>query len=254
MSTSLVADLRLLARRAGAAILDIYRGEFTVATKADASPVTAADRAAEDVILAGLAHLTPGIPVVAEESVAAGHMPDIGGGRFWLVDPLDGTREFVRRNGEFTVNIALIEGGRPVLGVVYAPVPDRLYAAVGPHEAVAEVEGVEKPIRARSPGPDGLVVLASRSHGDDAALAAYLDGMKVAAEIKAGSSLKFCVVAAGEADLYPRFGPTMEWDTAAGHAVLTAAGGSVRTLDGAELTYGKAGLANPHFVAVGLRP
>ncbi|MEO5375588.1 MAG: 3'(2'),5'-bisphosphate nucleotidase CysQ [Alphaproteobacteria bacterium] len=248
---SLLDAVRTLAREAGRAILDIYHGDFAVTAKADDSPLTAADQAAEAVILAGLARLTPDLPVVAEESVAAGHMPDIRRGLFWLVDPLDGTREFVKRNGEFTVNIGLVESGRPVLGVVFAPAIDRLYAAAGPGTAIVEAEGVVRGIHVRSPRPEGLVVMTSRSHGDDAALEAYLAPMRVAECIKAGSSLKFCIVAAGEADLYPRLGHTMEWDTAAGHAVLLAAGGSVRTLDGLDLTYGKPGLHNPDFVAAG---
>lgn len=249
---ALLDAVRGLAREAGAAIMPIYQSEFAVETKADASPVTAADRAAEAVILAGLRRLTPDLPVVAEEEVAAGRVPDIAGGVFWLVDPLDGTRQFIKRQGEFTVNIALIENGRPTLGVVYAPEFGRLFAGAGPGSATIEETGQPpRPIRARKVPPAGIVVVASRSHGDPALLDAFLKDYTVAENKKAGSSLKFCLVAAGEADLYPRFGRTMEWDTAAGHAVLLAAGGSVRTMDGADLLYGKPGLDNPHFIARG---
>jgi 3'(2'), 5'-bisphosphate nucleotidase len=235
----------------------IYASDFSVRGKADASPVTAADEQAEAVILAGLQRLAPGIPVVAEESVAAGRVPDIGGGSFFLVDPLDGTREFVDRNGEFTVNIALIERGAPVLGVVFAPavggVSGRLFAgAVGAGAWVEDAQG-RRPIRCRPAPAEGLTVVASRSHGDAAALDAFLAGRRVARLANAGSSLKLCLIAEGAADLYPRHGRTMEWDIAAGHAVLAAAGGRVMTIDGAgPLAYGKPGFENPHFVASGL--
>lgn len=251
LRTPLLAPLRALAREAGAVIMSIYESDFAVGVKADDSPVTAADQAAEKVILAGLARLAPHIPVVAEESVAGGYLPDISGGTFWLVDPLDGTKEFIRRNGEFTVNIGLIEAGRPTLGVVYAPALDRLYCGTGPGTARCETAGQSRSITVRTPDPSGLVVLASRSHGDTALLDAYLAGVKVLSLTNSGSSLKFCLLAGGDADLYPRFGPTMEWDTAAGHAVLLAAGGRVHTLSGEDLPYGKPGLINPHFVACG---
>ncbi|MBF0128448.1 MAG: 3'(2'),5'-bisphosphate nucleotidase CysQ [Alphaproteobacteria bacterium] len=252
MTAFLLDGVRALAREAGAVILSIYAGDFKIESKADDSPVTAADRAAEAVILAGLARLTPGIPMVAEEQTAAGRLPDIGGGVFWLVDPLDGTKEFIRRNGEFTVNIALIEDGWPTLGVVYAPALDRLFCGAGPGTAHCEAGGVSRAIAARNPGDDGAVVVVSRFHGDSELLDAYLSGLKVRSRTQAGSSLKFCLLAGGEADLYPRFGRTMEWDTAAGHAVLLAAGGTVTTTDGEALRYGKRGLENPHFIARGL--
>ncbi len=248
---TLTAEICLIARDAGAAILSIYGSDFEVRSKDDASPVTDADEAAELVILAGLKALTPDIPVVAEESAAAGNMPDDLGREFWLVDPLDGTKEFISRNGEFTVNIALIRDGAPVLGVVYAPAVERLFFASGPGRAFQITGSGEAQAIAARPAPDdGLTVVVSRSHKDQAT-DDYLADFTVAHETSAGSSLKFCLVAAGEADLYPRLGRTCEWDTAAGHAVLAAAGGSVQTLDGMALAYGKDSIYNPFFVARG---
>ena len=259
-----------LARQAGDVVMAVYATDFAVQGKADASPVTLADVQAEAVILAGLRALTPDIPVVAEEEAAAGLAPQAtASGRFWLVDPLDGTREFVARNGQFTVNIALIEHGRPLLGVVLAPAISGqaggqtggpagvLYAGLVGHGAWVEDGAGRRPIHCRAVPAAGLAVLASRSHGDaaalDAFLAVYLAGRRVAQLGTAGSSLKLCLLAAGEADLYPRLGRTMEWDIAAGHAVLAAAGGSVCRIDtGAPLAYGKPGYENPHFVAAGL--
>lgn len=257
-----------IARAAGEVVMSIYATDFAVHGKADASPVTAADEQAEALILAGLRALTPHIPIVAEEAAAAGCAPPlVAGQRFWLVDPLDGTREFVARNGEFTVNIALVEHGRPVLGVVLAPAlagPSGapggcLYAGVVGQGAWREDgRGAgRRAIHCRPQPADGLTVLASRSHGDAAALSAflagYLAGRRVAHLGTAGSSLKLCLLAAGQADVYPRLGRTMEWDIAAGHAVLAAAGGSVcRVDDGLPLGYGKVGFENPHFVAAGL--
>ncbi|MEO7245392.1 MAG: 3'(2'),5'-bisphosphate nucleotidase CysQ [Rubrivivax sp.] len=249
-SLDVLADI---ARRAGREIMTIYATDFAVRGKADASPVTAADERAEALIVPALQALAPDIPVVAEEAAAAGRAPRVGA-RFWLVDPLDGTREFVSRNGEFTVNLALIEHGVPVLGVVFAPALDRLFAGAAGEGAWVEQGGVRREIRCRAVSPEGLTVVASRSHGDAAALDAFLAGRRVAALTTAGSSLKLCLLAAGEADLYPRLGRTMEWDIAAGHAVLGAAGGRVHTLDGADLRYGKPGFENPHFVATGAAP
>ena len=250
----LLNALSILVREAGKVVMAIYATDFSVRGKDDASPVTAADEQAEAVILAGLMLLTPDIPVVAEEAVAAGKLPVVAD-RFWLVDPLDGTKEFISRNGEFTVNIALIENGAPVLGVVLAPAlgpQGSLYlGAVGVGAWLEDAAG-RRAITCRTVPADGLTVVASRSHGDVAALAAFLAGRKVASTTHAGSSLKLCLVAAGEADLYPRLGRTMEWDIAAGHAVLAAAGGDVRTVSGdATLRYGKAGFENPHFAAIG---
>ena len=251
----LLDSVSQLARRAGVVIMQVYETDFSVRGKGDGSSVTDADERAESAILAGLAALTPHIPVVAEESVAAGRVPDIGlpGDPFWLVDPLDGTQEFISRNGEFTVNIALIEGGEPVLGVVYAPALGRLFAGSRSTGAYVEGQSGRRTIGCRSVPEAGLTVVASRSHGDAGALDAFLADRKVARLVAAGSSLKLCLVAIGEADLYPRLGRTMEWDIAAGHAVLAAAGGSVRRLgDGQPLAYGKPAFDNPHFVAAGL--
>jgi 3'(2'), 5'-bisphosphate nucleotidase len=244
-----------IAREAGSVIMSIYRAGFTVTEKRDASPVTEADVRAEAVILAGLRELAPEIPVVAEESVAAGRLPEVGE-RFWLVDPLDGTREFIDRNGEFTVNIALVEKGRPVLGVVFAPAlgsQGQLYAGrIGQGAHLKDGSGVRE-IRCRAVPEAGLAVVASRSHGDVDTLRQFLSGRPVDSIRSVGSSLKLCLVAAGQADLYPRLGPTMQWDTAAGQAILEAAGGSVRQLDDGEpLAYGKSGFANREFVACGL--
>ncbi|GCL64385.1 3'(2'),5'-bisphosphate nucleotidase CysQ [Pseudaquabacterium pictum] len=249
-------DLAALARRAGQVVMAVYATDFAVRGKGDASPVTAADEQAEAVILAGLAQLAPDIPVVAEESVAAGRTPDVSAGRFWLVDPLDGTREFISRNGEFTVNIALIDQGRPVAGVVLAPAvggpAGRLFAGAAGSGAWVEDSQGRRPIHCRAVPADGLTVVASRSHGDAAALDAFLAGRRVAQLTNAGSSLKLCLLAEGAADLYPRHGRTMEWDIAAGHAVLAAAGGEVWRIDGsAPLAYGKSGFENPHFYAAG---
>ncbi len=247
-----------LARAAGAVIMDIYaRADLGERAKADASPVTDADHAAEAIILEGLRRLTPELPVVAEEEVAAGRVPVIDGRPFWLVDPLDGTKEFLRRNGEFTVNVALVEAGRLVLGVVFAPALGRLWRGVvaGPDRGFAEeVAGDDaRRIHVRPLPPEGATVYTSRTHGRYSDLDIWLrgQGIKVAARKIAGSSLKFCLIAAGEADLYPRFGPTSEWDTAAGQAVLEAAGGSVRREDGTPLDYGKPRFVNPWFIARG---
>ncbi len=228
----------------------VYGGEHGARDKADASPVTLADERAERLIVAALRALEPQIPVVAEEACAAGAWPEVGA-EFWLVDPLDGTREFISRNGEFTVNIALVQYGEPVLGVVFAPAIGRLFAGARGRGAWVEESGSRRPLVTREVPSAGLTVVGSRSHGDAQALAAFLHGRRVAQIRPAGSSLKFCLVAAGEADLYPRLGRTMEWDIAAGHAVLAAAGGSVECIDGAPMTYGKPGFESPHFVARG---
>jgi 3'(2'), 5'-bisphosphate nucleotidase len=243
-------------RAADAVVLEVYAGDFAVDRKDDSSPVTEADRRAEAVIVDMLARLTPGVPIVAEEAHAAGqHSAAVP--CFWLVDPLDGTKEFVSRNGEFTVNVALVENGVPVVGVVSAPAQGRLWVGVMGDGVTGDGAWVEdaagrRDIRCRSVPVEGMTVVASRSHGDAQALDAYLHGRKVAALRSAGSSLKLCLVASGEADLYPRFGRTMEWDIAAGHAVVAAAGGCVTDLRGEPLRYGKPGFENPHFVAHGL--
>ncbi|MDJ0683554.1 MAG: 3'(2'),5'-bisphosphate nucleotidase CysQ [Alphaproteobacteria bacterium] len=249
----LLPEISALARAAGSTILEIYATDFEARRKEDHSPVTDADLAAEAIITPGLHALAPGVPVVAEEAASEGRIPDVGDGPFWLVDPLDGTKEFLNRNGEFTVNIALIEGGAPVLGVVYAPALDSLFAgAVGQGASRSDAGAAPKAISVRAPPQEGLTVVASRRHGDPAEIAKLLGGRAVSETRNAGSSLKFCLVACGEADVYPRFGRTMEWDTAAGHAVLAAAGGRVVTTDGAPLSYAKNPIfENPYFIAWG---
>lgn len=250
----LLDGIAVIAREAGKLVMAVYATDFAVRGKNDASPVTEADERAEQLIVEGLQKLAPEIPVVAEEAVAAGRMPTLGE-RFWLVDPLDGTKEFINRNGEFTVNIALIEHGMPLLGVVLAPALGRsghLYGGARDTGAWLDEGGGRRQIACRAVPPEGLTVVASRSHGDAAALEAFLAGRKLACTTNAGSSLKLCLVARGAADMYPRLGRTMEWDIAAGHAVLLAAGGEVRDLQGHPLRYGKTGLENPHFVASGL--
>ncbi len=247
----LIEHLIPVIRDAGDVVMSIYETDFAVRGKDDASPVTEADERAEALIVPALDALLPGVPVVAEEAVAAGQVPEVGD-RFWLVDPLDGTKEFISRNGEFTVNIALIEHGEPVLGLVHAPALKKTFAGAAGCGAFIENCIGRRPIKCRRPPLEGFTVVASRSHGDAAALDAFLAGRKVAELKSAGSSLKLCLIAAGEADLYPRLGRTMEWDIAAGHAVLAAAGGSVTQLAGGRFSYGKPGFDNPHFVAQGL--
>ena len=241
-----------MAHDAGARIMEIYRTDFQVARKADDSPVTEADTAAEAIITRALRALTPHYPIVAEEAASRGELPDVGDDPFWLVDPLDGTKEFLNRNGEFTVNIALIVARKPVLGVIYVPALDETFTGIaGTGATRARKGGTPAPISVRAVPTDGVTVLASRRHGDPDMLAAFLKGRALAGIKNAGSSLKFCLLAAGEADVYPRFGNTWEWDTAAGHAILLAAGGLVTTQDGAPLGYAKNPLLNPHFIAWG---
>jgi len=261
----LCGDLVRLAVDAATEIMRIYRSDFSSEEKDDKSPVTEADGLGEKIILAGLSKLAPDLAVVAEEAASDGHLPDIGD-QFFLVDPLDGTKEFIARNGEFTVNIALIEHGTPTVGVVYAPAKKRMffgYSADGAGKAFeqdidAEVSSpmasasAPRPIEARLPAKDGMIAVTSRSHRDYKT-DEYLEHYHVKDFVTAGSSLKFCLLAAGEADIYPRHGRTMEWDTAAGDGVLRAAGGRVTHLDGKPFVYGKHqdGFANPFFVAWG---
>ncbi|PRD42406.1 3'(2'),5'-bisphosphate nucleotidase [Phyllobacterium phragmitis] len=257
---ALLSVMETAAIAAGRAIMEIYAAGFEVLLKDDNSPVTQADKAAEAVILAALRKATPDIPIVAEEEVSEGQAPAHLGSRFYLVDPLDGTREFVGRNGDFTVNIALIDHGIPVLGVVYAPVRGLLFSGGpgGAREVMVDAQGLpsaHRIITARDRPPQ-LIAVASRSHRtpetDD-----YLAGFDIAECVSVGSSLKFCLLARGEADIYPRFGPTMEWDTAAGDAVLRAAGGGTWTPEGRLLTYGRRmqpdsrEFENPFFIARG---
>lgn len=252
-------DLNPIMLAAGQEIMRIYATDFAVDIKSDASPVTQADQRAEAIILKGLKHLAPGIPVIAEEEAAAGRFPTTAG-IFFLVDPLDGTKEFISKNGEFTVNIALIENGKPVQGAVFAPALNKIWwGAVDKGAFVAEVIngaiGQANPIHVRLP-QGGLTAIGSRSHGG-AETQAYLEAFDIKDFVAAGSSLKFCLIAEGLADIYPRMGRTMEWDTAAGDAVLRAAGGRVETLHKQPLIYGKcnqaheADYANPYFVAFG---
>jgi 3'(2'), 5'-bisphosphate nucleotidase len=248
----LLAVARQAALKAGEAILEVYATPFDVQQKLDKTPVTEADLAAERIIVAMLREAFPDIPVVSEELVDSEGLPP-SSARFWVVDPLDGTREFVARNGEFAVLIGLVEDGRPVLGVVHGPAVGVTYAACGPSTATRQHGGGRpEPIHARAPS-DGLVVVHSRSHENSRRLAEFLQDYPVRERRKCGSALKFGVIAAGEADLYPRFGTTMEWDTAAGQAVLEAAGGRVETLAGNRLSYGKPGLKNDGFIAWGRR-
>ncbi|MDQ2780388.1 MAG: 3'(2'),5'-bisphosphate nucleotidase CysQ [Pseudomonadota bacterium] len=256
----LLTQVEAIARRAAAAVMAIYATDFKVEGKADDSPVTAADRQAEAIITRALQQLSPEWPqwpVVAEEAAAAGLAPQVDHS-FWLVDPLDGTREFVARNGEFTVNIALVQHGTPVLGVVLVPASGLLYSGLTGeafssehHGAWRTRDGVRQAIHSRAVPPQGAQLATSRSHGNDQRLADWLKDIPVGGRTFRGSSWKFGLLAEGSADLYPRFGRTMEWDTAAGHAVLAAAGGSVCNLDGSPLQYGKPCFENPHFVARG---
>lgn len=249
----LIPDLVALARSASAAILRIYAGEFGVRDKNDKTPVTEADEIAERIILAGLAKLTPDIPAFGEEAVSRGEtkaetLPP----RFWLVDPLDGTREFVARNGEFSINIGLVVGRKPALGILHAPILDTTWTASGPRSAmVSRRGGAPSPIRARRQPAEGGVVVRSRSHGDNSAVEAMAAERGIQETRIQGSAIKFGLLAEGSADFYPRFGRTMEWDTCAGHAILEAAGGRVEAMGGGPLLYGKPGFRNGDFVASG---
>jgi 3'(2'), 5'-bisphosphate nucleotidase len=258
--TTAALELAAIAFQAGEILLRHYAAEAIESRrKEDHSPVTDADEEAEAFILAELHRYASGVPVIAEEEVAQGRVREIGH-HFFLVDPLDGTKEFLSRNGEFTVNIGEIVDGRPVRGVVFAPAKNRLFLGEevsGAFDLVVQSGvtpdlGQLRLIEARHVPADGLVAVASRSHRD-AKTDEYLARFPVKEFVSAGSSLKFCLVAAGEADIYPRLGRTMEWDTAAGHAVLSAAGGSVLTIDGRPFVYGKTQekFANPFFVARG---
>jgi 3'(2'),5'-bisphosphate nucleotidase len=253
MTDKLMAQMIEAAIAASGVILEVYESPFTHQLKSDSSPVTEADTRAEEIILDMLG--PTGIPVLGEESVAAGRIPELGD-RFFVVDPLDGTREFLKRNGEFTVNIALCEAGRPVMGVVLAPASGEAYWG-GPDGAFAALSQAgqlsgERRIAVKPEGP--VRIVASRSHGH-AALAELCTTMNVVEDVSVGSSLKFCLLATGAAQLYPRFTPTSEWDTAAGQAVLEAAGGVVLGLDGKPLTCGHAerGYLNSYFVAAATR-
>jgi len=245
----LLEDIAIAAREAGEAILEIVRRGYDVEHKQDSSPVTEADRAAELIILAALAKAAPGIPVIAEEEVAAGRIP-AHGDTYFLVDPLDGTKEFVRGGDDYTVNIGLILGGVPHLGAVYAPATGRLHGGLVGHGAWLEDFSGRIAIQTRSPG-DELVAVASKSHFNQPTADYLAEAVGECGYVAIGSSLKFCIVAEGRADIYPRLSPTSEWDTAAGHAVLLAAGGRVDGPDGQPLAYGKRAFLNRGFVATG---
>lgn len=258
----MLAVLERLALAAGREVMGIFKAGCAVENKADSSPVTIADRRAEEMILTGLRAAFPSIPCVAEEEASAGIVPTDLGREFFLVDPLDGTKEFVNRRADFTVNIALVRHGAPEIGVVFAPCSRRFFSG---RPGLAEALDVDedfvavgrRPISVR-PAATPLAVVASRSHNTPQT-DAYIASLGATEVVSVGSSLKFCLLAAGEADAYPRFSRTMEWDTAAGDAVLRAAGGTTRTLDGVPLVYGKrnqagdADFANPYFIASGAR-
>lgn len=247
----LLPALVAIARRAGDAILEVYAGEFKVVSKADESPLTQADLASHRVIRAALATLAPDIPLLSEESADIPFATRRGWTQYWLVDPLDGTKEFISRNGEFTVNIALVREGRPVLGVVHVPVQGQTYYGAAGLGAWRQDSGKPQAIRTRRPPARVPVVVGSRSHANPQ-LAAALAPIGEHTMTSMGSSLKFCLVAEGAADLYPRLGPTSEWDTAAAQAVVEAAGGAVLNLDGTPLSCNaRESFLNPWFLVVG---
>lgn len=244
----LLLEVAALAREAGRTILEVYASSFSVQEKQDRSPLTEADLRSEKLILAGLKRIAPEIPVLSEESAQAPYSTRRTWGRLWVVDPLDGTKEFVQRNGEFTVNIALVDNQRPVLGIVHAPVLERTYYAsegVGAFRSDAQAAG--KPIRVAKRGTAPLRVVGSRSHRGSS-LDAFLARVGPHELVEVGSSLKLCLVAEGQADVYPRLGPTSEWDTAAGQCVLEQAGGHVLKLDGEPLEYNRENTLNPNFI------
>jgi 3'(2'), 5'-bisphosphate nucleotidase len=249
---SALLDLAIAAAlMAGPKIMSVYAEDFVVRRKDDQSPVTLADEIAEATILTMLEREAPDVAAIAEERTAQQGSSETAPSRFWAIDPLDGTKEFVARNGEFTVNIGLVENALPVLGVVFAPALGLLYAAAGPGTARRRVDDGFESISARRVPAEGAVVVHSRSHNNSPRIAEFVAKLPGATRTVSGSAIKFCLLAAGEADIYPRFGPTMEWDTAAGQAILEAAGGSVSTLEGTRLTYGKPEFRNAGFVARG---
>jgi 3'(2'), 5'-bisphosphate nucleotidase len=248
---AIIEDLVLIAEQAGTAIMDIYGQDFEVVHKEDQSPLTQADLASHRIICDALAALTPDIPLLSEESADIAYQTRSGWRRYWLIDPLDGTKEFVSRNGEFTVNIALIEDHQPVLGVVHVPVTGVTYTGmVGKGAARREPNHAPRTIAIRTPCADPMVVVGSRSHANPL-LDELLQPFGNYELVSMGSSLKFCLLAEGKADFYPRLGPTSEWDTGAAHAIVKAAGGSIVTLDGSPLQYNtKDSLLNPEFLVI----
>jgi 3'(2'), 5'-bisphosphate nucleotidase len=263
MHSKLCLTLLPAVLKAGQVQMAYAKHGVAVETKSDSTPVTLADREAEAILIAALATVAPTVPVVAEEAMASGQRPAVGD-TFFLVDPLDGTREFIAGRGEFTINIGLVERGKPVFGMIYTPASGQFFATFGAGMAIAAIidpsarpRGLHdlnaRRIETRQPPPQGLVAIASRSHMTEATQR-FLDRFPVATQRSAGSSLKFCLIACGEADIYPRIGGrTCEWDIAAGHAILAAAGGAVTTPDGADLVYGKSGadFVNSDYVAWG---
>lgn len=252
MKQTLLEQVSAIALDAGRAIMNVYNGEFAVRRKEDNSPLTEADLAAHHIIEQGLSQLTPQLPILSEESEALPYVQRQGWSRYWLVDPLDGTREFIKRNGEFTVNIALIDNHMPVLGVVYAPALDLLFYAMQGQGAFRQ-QGSKPPqaIRARAFDATQVTVAGSRSHAGER-LIRFLSNMGPHMLISMGSSLKICLVAEGRADVYPRLGPTSEWDTAAAQCVLEEAGGRLVGADNRPFRYNtKESLLNPDFFATG---
>jgi len=249
---SLILPVVTIARHAGDEILEIYQSDFEVETKDDQSPLTAADKAAHTLICKELERLTPDIPVWSEESATIPYSERSTWNQFWLVDPLDGTKEFIKKNGEFTVNIALIQGHEPVLGVVHVPAMKRdYYGHLGGGAFISESAGPAAPIQVSSSAQSPLRVVGSRSHRGNS-LEAFLSQVGDHEMVPMGSSLKICLVAAGDADIYPRLGPTSEWDTAAAHAVVASAGGEVVDLDGQALRYNtRTEVLNPYFLVFG---
>ena len=249
---SLIDPVVALAEKAGQAILEVYSSDFEVQSKDDESPLTQADLAAHHCIVAGLEKLTPGMPVISEESGLPDFEERSRWTRYWLIDPLDGTKEFVNRNGEFTVNIALIDNHRPVFGVVHVPVQNKTYIGCEGHGAERrDADGQTQSIHVAATSASPVRVVGSRSHRG-ASLDAYLENLGESDMIPMGSSLKFCVIAEGGADLYPRLGLTSEWDTAAAQAVVEQAGGRVVTLDGKPMKYNaKSDILNPFFFVIG---
>ena len=248
----LMEPLVALAREAGDAILEVYATDFEVQEKNDESPLTKADLASHRIITAGLERLTPDIPIISEESGLPAFEERRKWSRYWLIDPLDGTKEFVKRNGEFTVNIALIDEHRPVLGIVHVPVQGKTYTGCqGQGAAIRDIDASPQPISISRTSATPVRVVGSRSHRG-ASLDTFFHRLGDAEMVPMGSSLKFCVVAEGRADVYPRLGPTSEWDTAAAQAVVEQAGGAVLELDGRPLRYNaKENILNPHFLVQG---
>jgi 3'(2'), 5'-bisphosphate nucleotidase len=247
----LIEPIVALATESGQAILEVYATDFDVQEKSDESPLTQADLASHNCIVAGLKQLTPDIPIISEEDGLPGFEERRQWQRYWLIDPLDGTKEFVNRNGEFTVNIALIDSHRPVFGVVYVPVQDKTYLGCEGHGAELRESGSVTPIRVAVASSTPVRIVGSRSHRGSS-LDTFLERLGETDMVPMGSSLKFCVIAEGRADIYPRLGPTSEWDTAAAQAVVEQAGGKVLELDGRPLSYNaKEDILNPWFVVIG---